>query len=366
MIKEGKFGAREAISLVTITICNKIFFTSPGRLATLVGNAGYQMTLISCGTAMMLFTIVYFLLKRFPGMDIIEIFNISLGKVLGFIFSFILAVFFLTGTGIVLREFTDILKAFTFHTTPIGVLNISAVIVVSLAAYLGLETIARFSNLAAKASLFTFILLLVLCAKNYQISHIFPLWGYGIDQTVITGLKRTSAYSEIIILAVIAGSLQGASHIKKAGYISLLLSGTLISVGLFCYTLALEYTTDQELVTPFFVLVRIINYGAFVQRMDPLLMFVWIVTTLISLSIFFYCSVSVFCKMYKINDTRPVIPPMAVLVLTIAILPRDISSVAEIYIPGSRDFGLFILAFFPITALIASVLRKKMGGKPNA
>jgi spore germination protein KB len=366
MIKEGKFGIQEAICLVTITISNKIFFTAPGRLTEQVGTAGYQMTLVSCTMATFLFTIIYILLKRFPGMGIVEIFNMSLGNVVGYIFSFVLMLFFLISTGILLREFTDILKSFTFHLTPIGVLNLSGMIVISLAAYLGLETIARFSSLAAKASLFTFILLMLLASKDYHLSHIFPIWGYGIGTTVITGLKRTSAFSEILIFGVIASSLQGASHIKKAGYISLLFSGIILSVSIFCYTLAFDYTTNQELISPFFVLVRVINYGAFVQRMDPLLMFVWIVTTLITLSILFYCAISVFCKMHKINDTRPVILPMAVLVLTIAIFPSDLPSVAEIYIPQQRDLGQFILVFFPIIALIASVLRKKRGGSSNS
>jgi spore germination protein KB len=260
-----------------------------------------------------------------------------------------------------LREFTDILNIFTFHVTPVGILNMYAVVAITIIVYFGLETIARFSSLIAKGALIIFVILLLLSAKNYHLSHLFPFFGYGIDQTLITGLKRANAYSEILILAVIAGSLQGANHIKRAGYYSLVISGLLISVSLFCYTLTFEYTTNQELVAPFYVMIRLINYGAFIQRMDPLFMFLWAVTTLITLSIMFYCAVSVFCKMNRVQDTRPIILPMAVLILSIAIFPKDSPSVSEIYVPALRDLGLYILLFLPSIALITSILRKKKG-----
>lgn len=95
MIKEGKFGVNEAVCLVTMAICNKIFSTTPGYITRTIGNTGWYMTLISCATALVFFILIYLLLKRFPGKNIVEIYDASLGRAVGFIFSFADGVIFI-------------------------------------------------------------------------------------------------------------------------------------------------------------------------------------------------------------------------------------------------------------------------------
>jgi hypothetical protein len=65
MLKEGKFGAAEAVCLVTITCTVKIFFTSPAVLVRHVGTAAWYVTLISAITALIGFSFIYLLLSVF-------------------------------------------------------------------------------------------------------------------------------------------------------------------------------------------------------------------------------------------------------------------------------------------------------------
>ena len=92
-----------------------------------------------------------------------------------------------------------------------------------------------------------------------------PILGYGLDRTITIGLLRSSAYAEVIILAVFAGSLQGISHIKKAGYISLFISGLLISAGLLSFSLAFEYTSTQEITAPIYEMTRMLKFRLFLK-----------------------------------------------------------------------------------------------------
>jgi hypothetical protein len=105
MIKEGKFGVQEAVWLTTIAISAKVFFSSPAMLTGIVGNSGWYMTIISAAIALVGFLFIYLLLKRFPKKDIVEIFDLSLGRIFGFIFSGILAVYMLFVAIIRLSEF---------------------------------------------------------------------------------------------------------------------------------------------------------------------------------------------------------------------------------------------------------------------
>lgn len=361
MIKEGKFGAQEAICLMTITISSKMFFTSPAFLARFVATAGWYMTLISAATATMGFTLIYLLLKRFPGKDIVEIFEIALGRFLGFILSFVLSAYLMLTSAIFLREFIEVIKVFTLPLSPPSFLIGIAVVVIISLCFLGLEAMARFSRLAGFALLFSYLAIIFLSSQHFDIRRLFPILGNGLGETVVHGLRRSSAYGEVVTVAVIASSLQGSKYIKKTGYISLVLSGLLISSALLCFALAFPAETGVEITAPVYEMIRQVNYSSFFQRLDPIFLFTWNIATLITVTFLFYCSISIYCKMFRIQDMRPVILPAAILYFTIVLIPKDLISVVTGYIQNSREYGWIIYFGLPLVALIAAVLRKKKG-----
>lgn len=360
-MKEGKIGVQEAISLVVIATSNRVFFTAPTIVARFAGTAAWYMSSISNFTAIIFFTFIYILLKRFPGKDLLEIFNITFGRFIGFVLSFVYASSFMAACGILLREFYEIVKSFVLPNTPISVLNGTMLVVIIVAVFLGLETIARFAKLGALFALIMYSLLLLLSVQNFKLSNLFPLLGYGMGNTIFEGVTRSSAYSEVIVLAVLAGSMQGAKHIKKAGYLSLILSGLLVSMGILCIQLVFPYYSFEEQTAPLYSLSKLIKYGNFFQRLDPAFLTLWLIITIISSSLIFYCAVSSYCKTFRMQDRRPVIIPMAVLLFTITMIPRDLPSVVYEYIEILRTFPILIFYILPLAALITAILRKKKG-----
>ncbi|KPU44803.1 spore germination protein B2 [Oxobacter pfennigii] len=361
MIKEGKIGLAEAICLTTITISNKIFFTSPSALVKIVGTAGWYAALISAAVTIIAFAFIYMLLKRFPGKSIIEIFYITLGPVVGFVFSFTYAASFLVGCSILLREFIDVLNTYIFQSIDPKFLITALVSAAAISAFLGLESIARFAKLSAYAVLLGYMLLLILSIQNWNIAYISPVFGYGLKNTVISSLGRSSAYSEIIVISVFANALQGAEHIKKAGFISLILSGFFVSSAVLCVSFTFPYSIVQEIAAPVYEITRLIKYGSFVQRLDPLFIFLWNITTFITIAVLFYCIVSCYCKTFRMQETKPVIIPSAVLLFTTAMIPKDFNSVITKYIEILRIYAIPVFYIMPFIALMAAIFRKKKG-----
>lgn len=365
MIKEGKFGPQEAISLITITIVTMVFFTSPSSLARVVGTATWYMTLISAATAALGFTFVYLLLKRFPGKNIVEIFEITLGRFLGFIFSGLLLALFLLCPATLLRDFTEIMKVYVFPLSPPSYIMGFFIIGVILLGILGLETQARFSRLVAPILLVAFVAALILASQNYDLYKLTPILGYGIKSTIYHGLTRSSVYGFVVILAVIASSLQGTKHIKKIGYISIVASGILVSAAVLAFTLTFPYSTAEEVTSPLYQMMALIDYGRFVQRFDALFFFIWDISTLIAVSLELYIAASIYCKMFRIQDIRPVIISLSIIMFTIALIPKDLETVLS----GCnlmQEYGWTVFYIPPIIALIAAKLRGKKGEGEHA
>lgn len=366
MIKEGKFGTHEAVCLVTITITAKMFFTSPGVLADILGPATWYMTLLSAATASVGFTFIYLLLKRFPGKNIVEAFEASLGRFCGFIFSFLLVLLFMLNASAIVREFVEVLKVYVLPLTSISILIGVFVIVVTVVSFLGLETIARYAKLSAYILLASFAIVLILASQKYETYRMFPIFGHGLAKTIPHGLARSSFYGEVLILAVVAGSLQGTKYVKKAGYLSLVLSGILVSSAHLAFTLTFPYYTGAEITAPMYQLTAMIDYGRFLQRLEPIFLFIWFISSFVSVTAIFYTSASLYCKIFRIQDMRPIIFPFATILYTIAIMPGDITTVATGYIHRSREYGWTILYIPPLIALIMAIVKKKEVKNKNA
>ena len=361
MIKEGKFGVQEAVCLITVTITSKVFFSSPAIIAGLIGNAGWYTTLISAAVALVGFCFIYLLLKRFPGKDIVEIFDITLGRAVGFIFSGILGIymFFISVTRV--NELSEFLKVYVIPLSPnwliIGIF-ITCIFTLSL---LGLESIARLSKLLIYALLAGFLVVLLLGIQNYNINNLFPIFGYGLDKIAFHGIVRSSVYGEVIILAIFAKSFQGVKFIKKEGITGILLSAAIISVSGLSYSLTFPYYVAQEITAPMYAMSTLIDYGRFVQRIEPLFLYVWIIGSFISASLVFYSFIWIFCKTFRIQDKKPIIIGSCTILYAVALMHKDIISIILGYVVLIRNWGSLPLFGLALIALIAALIRKKVG-----
>lgn len=366
MIKESKFGYHEAISLLVITIVTRVFFTSPATLVEVVGTAGWYMTLISAATAAFAFIFVYLLLKRFPNKNLMEINDLVLGKWVGAIFSFIFACFLLEVASINMREFVEVLKVYVLNQSPPSFIMVFFTISIIILTYMGLETIARFAKFIIYILGIGYLLVIILSTQNFIPRQLFPLLGYGLDKTVTHGLLRSSFYGMVILVGVIASSLQGPKEIKRIGFSTLLISGLLTSSALLAFSLVFPYTVAQELTSPMYDMAALIDYGGFLQRMDPIFLFLWNFGTFIEVAMLFYCTIMIYCHVFRISDKRPILLPMATLLYSLNLIPKGISEVISGLVQAIRTWG-WVFYFMPsIVVLMVAVIRKKKGVSKDA
>jgi len=359
MIKEGKIGIREAVWLTIAAISSKVFFSSPAVLAGMVGTTGWYATLISASVALLGFAFIYHLLKRFPDKEIDEIFELSLGRVVGTVFTLVLALTMLYIGTTRLSEFSEVMRVYVFPSSPDWYLKIIYMLCVFVLSWLGLETIARVTKLFAYVMLIGFFLVLLLAAQNYDINNLFPIFGYGLDTTVINGVLRSSAYGEVIILAIFAKSFQGIKFIKKEGVISLALSAFFISVSILAFSLTFPYTSVQETTSPMYEMSTLIDYGRYLQRVEPIFLFIWIISSLISSAIIFYSFVWLFCKAFRIQDRRPIIIGSSAILFLLSYMHKGITTVMYGFVQPLRSYGSLVFFVMPLIALITAAIRKK-------
>lgn len=359
MINEDKFGLAEAVYLTTLIIVSKILYTSTSVVVKSTGTAAWYTTLISCAVSIFFFFLITKLMDRFPSRDIMEIYQIVLGKYLGSFICILFSSYVLFYSSSILREFEEMIKAYSLPYTPPSIIMASATTIAVLIAYKGIHNIARLAYLAFFIVMCGIVIILILSIPNYNFGYLKPLGGYGIARTLKVAVFRTSAYGEVLILALIVTSLENRSILKKAGILSLLLSGLVFSVTFLLYISAFGYSMGMENLSGMFQMSKNIYYTGFFQRVETIFLFIWVISSLLAVAISFYSSVAVYCKTFKITNHRPLLLPFSFLMYTLSFIPKNISEVIQINLTLIRQYSFPITFLMPILVLLISIVASK-------
>ncbi len=363
--REGSFGTYEAVCLTSIMIITKIFYTSIAVIIKLEGTSGWIGTIISCITSLFLFSLICVLMKRFPNMDLTQIFEAVIGRFVGKLLTLLFSAYLLYYAASSLREFIEMIKAYNLPYTPPSFLIFGFIAVCAIVTYYGLEGIARISGIFFIPIIAALIIILLLSIPNYDLDYLKPYLGFGVKKTVTTGVLRCSAYDEVVILAFIINSVHGYKIFKKAGYTSLIIAGLTFSSNIMCNVITFMYTGGSENLSGLFELSRAIYFNRFIQRFESIFLFAWVVSSLVTVSIAFYLSINLYTKAFRIPGHRPLIFPFSFLLFMIALVPKNMSEVVQINIHFIRQFSGVIIYAVPILILLIAAIFGKRGDVPN-
>ncbi len=366
MNSEGKIGVFEAISFVSIITINKIFFTSVGSIISQTGTAAWYATLISCAVTVVVFSLVCLLLKRFPGKDLSAIFECVAGRFIGKLLILIISAFCIFNAGSTLREFVEMIKVYNLPYTPTSMI-ISLFLVASLIiSRYGFQAITRLCAICFIPSIAGLAFILLLSANSFNFNMLNPIGGHGLDTTLIYGISRSSAYNEFILLAFAVNALGGHRDFRKAALTGILLSGAVFSISLICYLTIYGYTSGSENISGIFELSRSIYFDRYIQRLESIFLFIWVISSVLTTTASFYMSILLYCKAFRIKDHKPALLPFSILVYIVALLPESVQEVTQKNITFLRQYSLYIMYLIPVAVLLLAFITRKKGGKANA
>ena len=365
MNSEGKIGVFEAISFVSIITINKVFFTSVGSIIRYTGTAAWYATLISCAITVIVFTLVYMLLKRFPGKDLAAIFECVTGRFIGKLLILIISAYCIFNAGSTLREFVEMIKVYNLPYTPTSLI-ISLFLISSLIiSRYGFQAIARLCAICFIPTMAGLAFILLLSANSFDFNLLNPIGGHGLATTFMYGISRSSAYTEFLLLAFTINALDGYRDFKKTALTGILISGAVFSISLFCYLTIYGYTSGSENISGIFQLSRSIYFNRYIQRLESIFLFIWVISSVLTTTASYYISMLIYCKAFRIKDHKPMLLPFSVLVFIVAILPESMQEVTQRNIAFLRQYSLYIMYLIPVAVLFLAFITRKKGGKAN-
>lgn len=263
-----------------------------------------------------LFFMIMFMVKSFPGKNLVEINQIVFGKVLGKIISCLYLFFFLSLTALNFKDMGDFIHLTIMFKTPLIVIILSLATVVLWAVKSGLNVGVKF-NMLFSIMISTFIVLdTVLVYKFIDFKNLLPIFDIPVGKFVQgVHIIMTIPLAEIIIIMMIIPSVNAPYKIiKRNFFIGYAIGVISLLIVIFRGIFVLGDTLDL-FAMPSYQTLKLINLGQAISRVEILLVLVLIILGFSKCVLLLYASVKAIAQIFEIKSHRALVLSVGLIVI---------------------------------------------------
>lgn len=320
---KSKIGTVEAIMLILTVIVARTVSSLPRQVLE-IGKSATILNLVY--VTIIAIIVAYFivrLLKNFPGCDIIDISEYLGGKIFKNIVGIIFIAHFIITSALLLRSFCESLNIIYYPMTNIIFIIALFVIAICFANRLDFNASLKTNLLILPLVLASMVFLFFANMSKFIPERIFPIFGNGLYDTFVLGLSNLGCFGGIIFLYFLPPYLKQPEKMKKIAFISVILSSIYIILCAAALLFMFSFFIDANEISPLYNTTRYIEFGNFFQRLESAFLLIWIIAFACYISIICKFAMSIFKKLTNIETKKPLIDIFGILILGIALLPKN-------------------------------------------
>lgn len=356
------------ISALMLTLSIIISYITSSLPQTFINETKSATLLNILYITIIVFFIILFvckLLKKFPGLDILDISNFLGGNILKDIIGGFFIAYFIISSSIMLRNFCEGLVVVYYPLTNYIFIILMFIIATAITNTLGFNSTLNTASIIFPLVLISIILLFIGNLDNFSFMRIYPILGDGFNNTFILGLKNIGAFGGLCYLYFLPPMLKKPENFKKIAITSIIFTGIFILLCVATLLFMFSFFTTTDEIIPLFSVARNIEFGSFFQRFESVFLLIWIISFCCYLSITCKFSTHIFNKMFNLSDMKPILNIFIILIFGISLIPKNyaVSSFfeTEIY----RYLRIAVGFILGISILILANLKKKKVGEKN-
>ncbi len=307
----------------------------------------------------LLFILIYLaLLQKFPGKNLMQINDIIYGAYTGKLISVLYIWYFFLLAALNLRTVGNFVMTYMMPETPMVAILLMFIFICVWAVKNGIEVIARCSFTFVVLTALLVLFVTVLLIKDIKFSNFLPIFELPPDK-FIQGVHIISSipFCQIIVFTMIIPYVNKPKQVKRSVVWGLIMGALQLFIIVIRDTAVLGVTASI-MGSPSFQATRSIDIAHILTRLDILVAIVLLVTLFIRVSIYLYATVLGISQVLKLSSYSPVIIPISILTVSMAILTYD--SVVEQASFNSTIWPVYALPFeilIPTVSLIIAALR---------
>ena len=349
--------------IVIMTVIGVGVFNLVHTAAKYGGNDGWMIMIVLGILHILLAFLMVKLSCKFPGKTFPEYIQEIIGVIPGKILVLLIAFYILINLAYEVREFTEVAKMFLLPRTPTEIIIFALLLVCVYVVRGGVESIARISEITFPILFIPFFLVLIPGLPGLDLSNLLPV-GRELGTKFVRMLPHAPhAFRGLEFILFYIGFMKKPQKAYKSVSWALVFVTAfyvLISViGIAAFGAKLA-TKD---IWPLLIYIRNINIpGLFIERLDGVVLSIWVITVFTTVITGFYIVTYSFSKVFNTREQKEYALPLMIVIYYLALQPAGL---AQLYKWGDWIFKYVSTVFMyviPLLALLIASIRR-MGAR---
>lgn len=348
--------------LIVVVILSTVILFVPSVTAEKAKQSAWIVPMVASFAGVVTLWLVTRLGRRFPSYPLPQYSQIILGKVFGKLLVVWYSLFFIFASILVVHEFIEAISITMLPETPPLAISLALMLVGVYATSKGIEVIARMNQFIFPLLLVSLMVVFILSWFKMDLDRLLPLLEEGMKPVLAASWIPASWYGEVIFIAFIFPQINKPKEVLKKGLIGLLLAAGLMVI-MILVTIAIFGSTLTSIYTfPFWSTARYLEFGKYIQRMESLLLIIWISSMVIKISLFIYLSNLTLTQLLPIKFKTALYPLGAMVVIASVYGFKNIEQFVEILTGPWPLIALISEIGFPFLLVMVALFRGKKEG----
>lgn len=363
----AKISVRQFTILIILGIVGDSILILPTIMAASAKQDAWLSMLLASLLGLMTGGLFTWIATRLNGSSLVVASLKQLGGVIGSLFSVLLIFQFFICCLTLMSEMSQFMTTQLMPETPATAILLFFSAVIIIAYRYGIEAFARMSELLFPVFMVLFVFLIVFLLPEVELSNLFPIAAKGISP-IIKGALPAFAYgfTEMLILLMLVPHINSNTKLTKPIMSGFAMGAVLLFVIVLFSVLVLGPNLMETKYYPTFVLAQKINIGDFLERLEAIITFLWVITVFYKTILVFFALTTGISQLFRLKESNMLTIPLGMILLVFTIVSTpNITEYNKMLIENYPWFDIAFCVLLPGLLLVMFYIAGKLKGRSN-
>ena len=354
----SKLGNFEAICLIVVVFVNHIVLNLPQMILNSTGSASILNTIYILLIVIIFAILILKLLKKFIGLDIIDISEYLGGKPLKILIGTLCIIYLIFETVFLTRMFSQNLLLVYFPNYPISFIIFLFLFIGVVANIIGKKSIIKTNAIIVPIALFSFLFTFIFVADMLRIERSLPIFNNGLDKIFLSGASNIFAFNGLFFLFFISPMLNKKEDMSKVTLWSVLICGIFLILSIATLIFAFSDIYSVSRLAPIYFIIINSRLSAFLERPEAIFIFIWTLALMSFINIAVMFVLKIFKKLTNVKELKYLAISVCTIIFVLAMALNGLfnfESIANAF----YKYGSLILIFGIFTLILILAYIKK-------
>jgi spore germination protein KB len=256
------------------------------------------------------------LFKLYPSKDIFDIIFELFGRIAGFFVNLLFIFYFFQLGSVVMRNFSEFVQVTSLPETPQYFISVPMALVCIYTLKNGINTFGRATTFILPIIILALIATVLLTLKYMNIRNILPIFEHPVTH-IFSGAFSLLAFPflELVLFITVLPTVNSKCNSYKIYTTGLLIGFIIMLIGMVRNILVLGTTAMDAYYFSSYHVLEIVNIADFISRIEVIVAGNYLIAGSAKFLICFYATTRGFAKLFKIEDYKILLVPVAFLMV---------------------------------------------------